>query len=211
MKEMTTFNSTLEAWLKLATCGLSANSIARVRTEIQQHYESAVQASLARGATSEVADRAALASLGDARTSNQQYRKVLLTSSEARFLREASWESRALCSRSKWPFLIPAAGLCAAVVFFVRGEHSLAELLLLGMAGLALLFASPWLPIYTPARGRVFRCVRYTWLIALVALASEGQPWMFATLLSTLAWIESVQISLRRKLPVADWPKHLYL
>jgi hypothetical protein len=208
---MTTLNPTLEAWLKQATCGLSAKSASRVRTEIQQHYESAVQASLARGATPERADRAALASLGDARTSNRQYRKVLLTTSEARFLRESSWESRALCSRSKWPLLIPAVGVCAAVAFFARGEHSLAELLLLGTVGLALLLASPWLPIYTPARGRVFRCVRYTWLVAVVALASEGQPWMFATLLSTLAWIESVQISLRRKLPVADWPKHLYL
>ena len=208
---MTTLNPTLEAWLKQATCGLSANSASRVRTEIQQHFESALQANLARGATEEGAGRAALASLGDARTSNHQYRKVLLTASEARFLRESRWESRALCSRTKWPLLIPAGGLCAAVAFFARGEHDLAALLLLGAAGLALLFASPWLPIYTPARGRLFRGVRWAWLVAVVALASEGQPWMLATLLSTLAWIESVQISLRRKLPVADWPKHLYL
>jgi len=208
---MTALNSTLEAWLKQATCGLAANSLARVRTEIQQHYESAVHANLARGATEEGADRAALASLGDASTANRQYRKVLLTASEARFLRESRWESRALCSRSKWPLLIPAAGFCAALAFFARGEHDLAELLLLGTAGLALLFASPWLPIYTPARGRVFRCVRWAWLVAVVTLASEGQTWMLACLLSTLVWIEWVQISLRRKLPVADWPKHLYL
>ena len=211
MKEMTTLNPILEAWLKQATCGLSIDSAARVRTEIQQHYESAANANLARGANPEVADRAALASLGDAKTSNRQYRQVLLTASEARFLREARWESRALCSHSRWPFLIPAALFCAAIAFFTRGQHDLAWLLLLGTAGLGLLFAAPWLPIYTPARGRVFRCVRCAWLVAVVTLASGNQTWMFASLLSTLAWIEWVQNSLRRKLPVAEWPKHLYL
>jgi hypothetical protein len=35
--------------------------------------------------------------------------------------------------------------------------------------------------------------------------------WLIATCIWPLAWNEWMQISLRRKLPVAEWPKQLYL
>ena len=62
----------LEQWLSDATRGLSTESAARVREEIQQHYDSACEAG-----------DDALAALGDPRYANRAYRKVLLTEQEA--------------------------------------------------------------------------------------------------------------------------------
>jgi len=62
----------LEQWLSAATRGLSAESAARVRAEIQQHHELACEAG-----------GDAIAALGDPRAANRAYRKVLLTEQEA--------------------------------------------------------------------------------------------------------------------------------
>jgi hypothetical protein len=121
--------------LKQATRRLSSNSAARVRSEIQEHYESAREAAMSRGASAAEADLLAVAALGDARTANCEYRKVLLTAVEARMLRDANWEARALCSRVwvKRAFLaVPAAALLAAATFFLFGSPSLARVLLAG-------------------------------------------------------------------------------
>jgi hypothetical protein len=64
--------NSLEQWLLDATKGLSAESAARVREEIQQHYDSAHEAG-----------DDALAALGDPRVANRAYHKVLLTQQEA--------------------------------------------------------------------------------------------------------------------------------
>ena len=84
----------LESWLTEATRSLSKDSAAQVRSEIGEHYES----SLMRDVTPDEADRLAIAALGDAKAANRQYRKVLLTSSEARMLRQSNREARAFCS-----------------------------------------------------------------------------------------------------------------
>jgi hypothetical protein len=68
--------TSFEQWLSDATRGLSAESAARVREEIQQHYDSA------REAGGDAAD--VIGALGHPRTANRAYRKVLLTESEAR-------------------------------------------------------------------------------------------------------------------------------
>ena len=62
----------LEQWLSDATRGLSAESAAQVRAEIQQHYDSACEAG-----------DDAIAALGNPRAANRAYRKVLLTEQEA--------------------------------------------------------------------------------------------------------------------------------
>src|SRR5436309_664777 len=90
--------SGLDSWLKQATRNLSKTSAAQVGTEIGEHYESTREAAMGGGATAEQADELALTALGDAKTANRQYRQVLLTSAEARLLREGNWESRAICS-----------------------------------------------------------------------------------------------------------------
>ena len=68
----------LDSWLNRATRHLSKGSLAQVRTEIQEHYESAREAAIGSGATADEADRVALADLGDAKAANRQYRRVVL-------------------------------------------------------------------------------------------------------------------------------------
>ena len=208
----------LETWLKRATCRLSADSAARVRTEIQEHYEAAREAAMSGGTLEVEADRLAVASLGDAKTANRQYRKVLLTASEARLLREAKWERQIVCSRPllKWLLrALPAAALSFAAVAFASAQSDMARLFLAAGLGMGLLLAAPTLPIYTPFRGRVFRYVKWAGLAAAVGLAFGPSflewSWLVAACIWPLAWTEWMQISLRRKLPVAKWPKQLYL
>ena len=132
--------NTLENWLQEATRKLSRDSSARVRAEIQDHFQSARQAALASGASDEDADRRALAALGDAKAANLQYRRVLLTSSEARLLRQGDCEVRAIVSRPvlKWMLMaVPVVALVAAAVFARAGSVDLARVLLAGGVGLS--------------------------------------------------------------------------
>lgn len=151
----------LESWLKQATRKLSAASVARVRSEIREHYESALEAAMSGGATAEEADRLAVSALGDAKAANRQYRDVLLTSAEARLLREGTWEARAICSRSwpKWLLpALPAAMLFAAATSFRLGAIALAWPLFAGGILMTLVFAAPFLPLYSGTRARVPLC-----------------------------------------------------
>jgi hypothetical protein len=222
----------LETWLEKATRSLSRTSGDQVRREIREHYESAREAAMSTGATADEAERLAVAALGDAKAANCQYRKVLLTSAEAKVLREGNWEARAICSR---PWLkrllaaVPAAALFAAAALFLTGALAGARVLLAGAIAMGLLFTAPFLPVYTPARGRVFRRVKWVLLISalvlmfgpVVALNNEGTvtllldtlkwSWLLTSCLWPLAWIEWTRVSIRRKLPVAQWPRHLYL
>jgi len=208
----------LDSWLKQATRRLSKDSVVQVRTEIQEHYESAREAAMSGGAAADEAERLALSALGDARAANCQYRNVLLTSAEAGMLREGNWEARAVWSRPwlKWLLLaVPAVTLLAATALFLTGAITLARVLLVGGIGMGLLFAAPFLPVYTPSRGRVFRCVKWLALIGMLALAfgpdALKSSWLLASCLWPLAWIEWTRVSIRRKLPVGEWPKQLYL
>ena len=71
------------------------------------------------------------------------------------------------------------------------------------------------LPIYTPARARVFRRVK--WIVIAGALAlvygqeAYNWSWLVISCLGPIAWTEWTRASIRRKLPIAAWPKHLYL
>ena len=205
-------------WLHQATRHLSKDSAAQVRAEIQEHYQSAREAAINSGATADEADRSALAALGDAKTANCQYRNVLLTSREAKLLRESQWESRAVCSRPwlKWLLLaMPAAALWTSAALFINGKSELARTLLVGGVTLLLAFGAPFLPIYTPARARIFRRVKYVLLLATFALVFGKHfldwSWLLACSVWPLFWIEWTRTSIRRKLPEARWPKHLYL
>jgi hypothetical protein len=207
--------ATLETWLTRATCRLSATSAAQVRSEIQEHYESAREEALGEGADPREADRMALASLGDATIAGRQYRKVLLTVAEDRLLREAIWEARAICSRLQWLLPIPAAALCAAIWFFIAGQTHLALMLAVMAAGACLLFVRPLLPINTPARARMYRGLRWAWLAAVMILAVWPdvlkQSWLLFAVGWPIVWVEWTHFSVRRKLAVADWPRPLYL
>jgi hypothetical protein len=88
----------LESWLKQATRCLSKDSATQVRIEIREHYDSAREAAIRDGATAEEANRLAVTGPGNAKAANRKYRKVLLTSAEAKMLGEGNWEARAICS-----------------------------------------------------------------------------------------------------------------
>jgi hypothetical protein len=209
-------NSTgLEHWIERATRCLAADSALQVRKEIQEHYESARQEWIGGGASALEAERSALAALGDAGVANRQYRRVLLTVDEAKLLRRTQWESRALCRWLRWLFLLPVAGLSAGSLVLANGDSWLGWTLMLGSAGFGLLVASPFLPIYTRERSRVFRTFRWAWMAAVLLLAFWPDPVKQSWLLVACAWpmfvTERTLVSVRRKLPVGQWPRQLFL
>jgi hypothetical protein len=200
----------LDGWLKQATRHLSKDSVARVRAEIQEHFESTRDASIAEGAAPEAADRFALNALGDAKTANRQYRRVLLTSAEARTLRSDNWEARAFCSRSwlKWTVLAVFVGLLGVAVKVGRDALAMA-------LAVSPFCAALFLPIRTAAQGRVFRVMK--WVARTIAFALVFGPdalkwsWLLISCLWPLVWSEWTRVSIRRKLPVTAWPRQLYL
>lgn len=199
----------LERWLDRATKGLSLDSCWQVLAEIRAHYESACEDALAAGASEEESDRAAVASLGDAASANRAYRKVLLTSADATLLRQTGcgvWSG----SR-RWLWLLPALILIAGVRFFATGDAYFGWTLLTGGTGMALLLSAFWLPVYTPKRGRIFRTFRLLWLAAVLVLTMKASWLILISCAWPLLWVEWRMSSLRRKLPVAQWPKQLFL
>jgi hypothetical protein len=208
----------LSNWLQQATRRLAKDSIAQVQTEIQDHYESAREAAIAAGAANDEADRQAILSLGDPKTANRQYRQVLLTSTEARMLRDVNWEARAFCSRPwlKWLLLLLPLPIYAAAAFLlVDGRTDFARDLAVFGVTMSLLVAGPLLPIFTPSRSRIFRLVKWLGLAAAVILLFGPQllqwSWLLLSCVFPAAWTEWTRASIRRKLPVTAWPKHLYL
>ena len=206
----------LDVWLEQATRRLSKDSTAQVRGEIQEHYQAAREAAVRSGATDEEAERQAVRDLGDAKTANCQYRRVLLTTGEARVLREGNWEARAVCARPwlKWTFLVvPAAAFYLTTALFLRGSIPGVWVWLMGAVGL--LLAGPLLPIYTPGRGRVFRVLKWLVMLGLIGMVYGAEwlkwSWLLFSCLWPMAWVEWTRVSIRRKLPVAQWPKQLYL
>lgn len=208
----------LNSWLRQATRHLAKDSAAQVRTEIQEHYEEARDAAFIDGATADEADRIALRSLGDAKTANRQYRRVLLTSAEVRMLRDGNWEANAFCSRP-WLKLVmaavPLAALAAAAALFFTGRAAIARDVFIAGIGMSPLLAAPLLPIYTPSRGRLFRLVKWVAMTGTLLLVFGPDAfkwsWLLISCLGPLAWTEWTRASIRRKLPTAAWPKHLYL
>lgn len=210
----------LELWLKQATRCLSSDSAAQVRREISEHYESARENATARGETPGQADRTAIAALGRAKVANRQYRKVLLLASEERVLRAARWESRTFGAASggcrlglRWAFrLVPVALASIAVAAFAMGNGTIARMVLAVAIAVGIFFAVPTFPIYTPTRARIYRYVKWAGVIGAAAFLNfPGWSGMVLSVGGYFASLEIVNHSIRRKLPVADWPKTLYL
>jgi hypothetical protein len=208
----------LDIWLRLATRHLAKDSADQVRSEILEHYESAREAAITDRASSDEADRLALNALGDARTANCQYRNVLITSAEARMLREGNWEANAICSRPwlKWLIVaVPVAAVIAATALFFTGHAAVARDVLISGLGMSPLLAAPLLPIYTASRGRVYRVVKWVAMTGALVLVFGPETFKWSWLLISCMWpiasTEWTRASIRRKLPMAAWPKHLYL
>lgn len=204
----------LESWLARASRGLSKDSAARVRAEIQEHFEAAREAAMRDGVAVEEAEGAALAALGDAKAANRQYRRVLLTAEEARMLSACNWEARVVCAHS-WVKWVPVVALLAATAFLFAGATDVARMLFIAAAGMGVLFTASFLPVYTPSRARIFRVVKWAILSGAFVLAFGEDAlkfsWLLLSCMWPLVWIEWTRASIRRKLRVEDWPKQLYL
>lgn len=206
----------LEDWLNQAVHHLSKNSADLVRREIQEHYEAAMEVAISDGANPEAAKTAAIRALGDPRDANCRYRRVLLSSSEAALLRESNLEARLICSKLKWVFLsAPGTVLLGSAALFELHYSAIASGLLMLGALMALLFIAPFLPIYTPRRARAYRMVKWTLISAGIALLfgrdALNWSWLLASCIFPVFWIEWKRIMIRRKLPITQWPKQLYL
>jgi hypothetical protein len=145
----------LDKWLEQATSALSKESVAQVRREIGDHYESAREAAMAAGATAEAAEQRAFSALGDARIANRHYRRVLLTAIEARLLRDDNFEPRVLRTGNswfRWPLLALAIGaLAAAAALYQAGAAPLARVAL-AMGGGTIFWLA--VPLHALARPR---------------------------------------------------------
>jgi hypothetical protein len=228
----------LDTWLAKATRQLSADSAAQVRAEIAQHYESSREDALASGVAGDEADRAAIAALGDPKSANGQYREILLTRSEARLLRSSACEAKFFSAtrlRKRLLFLIPAAAAtCAAAAYGIATltapfvipftasasanatANLIARIAIVASILTAVVFAVPLLPIYTPTRARIYRAAKWLTVIALSMILWDRAhffewSWLVLNCFSFVVWTEAKRMSLRRKIPAANWPKHLYL
>ncbi len=208
----------LNSWLRQATRHLEKGAVAQVRLEIQEHFASSRDAAIARGAAKDEADQAALSALGGAKVANRQYRRVLLTAAEARMLREGNWEAGVVCSRS-WVRWVGLAMLLAAMAsiaaLLITGRVGVARDVLLCATGMSKLVLALFLPIYSPSRGRIFRCLRLVAMTGAIVLlfGSDAMKWswLLISCSAPIAWTEWMRASIRRKLPVEAWPRHLYL
>lgn len=208
----------LDRWLQQATRSLSKDSAAQVRMEIQEHYQSAREAAISGGASQDEANRMALTALGDAKTANKEYLRVLLTASEARLLREGNREAWVVCSTSWLQRLLlgmALIALLAAGALLQTGWTAPGRIALALGLGIGFTTLAPRLPVYTPSRARVFRYVRWIVQVGLLLLAfgpgAMRMSWLIILCVWQLMWVEWKRASIRRKLPVADWPRQLYL
>jgi hypothetical protein len=209
--------TSLEFWIERATKGLSQESAVQVRKEITEHYEATRESAISDGATETDAERVATKALGDARTANRQYRQVMLTEAEAKVLRRGNREASFVCSHAwlKWTMLIfPVAAIVVAAAMWNQGQYWTAGMVFAGGVFFGNTLLAPFLPIYTPSRSRVFRVVR--WVVQAAALTLMFGPnalkwfWLIAVCFWTIFYGEWQRSEIRRKLPVAQWPKQLY-
>jgi hypothetical protein len=106
-------------------------------------------------------------------------------------LRDARWEVRAVCSRPWlwWLLLpVPVAALLVATGFFLIGIPEIAGVMLAAGTLMGLLFAAPFLPVYTPSRGRIFRIVKWAVVIGMLVLAFGPHALKWSWLLASSLW-----------------------
>lgn len=201
----------LEQWLGVATSGLCESAAERVRAEISEHYLSAIESAGEGGCDSADVERRAVASLGDAKAANRQYRRVLLTERETRLLRElTSWGPH---------HVIGILLLVTTAIFAISIRTTQFNYMFVAAAIEGLLRA---VPISTIGAGWVVRIVRWgnmavfygTWFATVLALGNHSVFVLTALLLPLLGAAVHTEYKLfviRRKLPVAQWPRRLWI
>jgi len=112
----------------------------------------------------------------------------------------------------------PSQKYAVPVFFIMVGALTVWQPLYFGgvLVMLAMRFTVPYVvDVYTPERSRWFRIAKWALMCvaaALPVLWGAKASWVVAAYLVFLFWLVDVKrISLRRKLPIEEWPKELYL
>jgi hypothetical protein len=205
----------LEAWVQEAAAHLSAASAARMRQEITEHFQAAYEEAESEGLDPDAAQRRALAALGDARNVNRRYREVTLTGSEDRLLRKVQAETSFVCAYGTKLWILSVATFGAAIWCLATGRVQAMWPILLLAIGMSLVAVPFLLPVNTLVRSRIFRGVRWAWLIGVCVWAFgpnyRSNSWLMLTCAWPIVWREWKVSTVRRKLPVSEWPRQLFL
>jgi hypothetical protein len=199
---------TLEQWLDVATHGLCDSAAARVRAEIGEHYLSAIESASREGVDPLDAERRALSALGEAKSANRQYRRVLVTESEARTLSQLT---------SRWPPVGAILVLGTTAIYAVSVRTSELNYLFVCFAIQTVLRA---IPISSIRAGWIVRILRwgndtlfYTfWFVTAMAfMKSPVQAAGIIVMALGAVHREYKFFVLRRKVPVEQWPRMLWI
>jgi len=200
---------TLEQWLSVATRGLCDAAAERVRAEIGEHYASALESAGTADVDPLDVERRAVAALGDAKTANRQYRRVLLTEGEDALLRGLTSMSRRLWTGI---FILLAAVALVAIPVSTLGYT---KYLFATMVVEGLLRA---IPVGSSGAGWIVRTVRWGVLtigltMTLVSSLGDGMRYLPGIVLCVVSVVHSEYklFVLRRKVPVERWPRRLWV
>jgi len=195
----------LEEWLSAATRGLSESAAARVRDEIGEHYLSATEAAQAVVDPLDV-EREVVAALGDAKTANREYRRVLLTKDEAGLL-----SNMTSVRRKRWGAVISLA----AVAVLLSGATGYTKSLIM-----TIVIEEVSRAISTASRraGWIVRVVRWSVLALALIVGTMAAFHDMKGYVPGMAWwvlwaiyYEYKLFVIRRKLPVEQWPRRLWV
>jgi hypothetical protein len=194
-------NASLENWLDQATCGLAPESVAKVRAEIREHCGAAV--------ASGISEEEAIAALGDAWEANRSYRTVLLTTADAKWLENVRRRGNLPLFGS---YVLATAGLVAGAAKLLQGGI-FGALPALSMMVIGTVFLIPrWVRIDTRVRNRLYRALQWAVIISVpVALSAGGRLHSVFFVYLMFVCVAYKDYMLRRKLPVEEWPKDLYV
>jgi hypothetical protein len=199
---------TLEQWLSVATRGLCDAAAARVRAEIGEHYASALESAGTADVDPLDVERRAVTALGDAKTANRQYRRVLLTEGEDVLLRGLSPLSQF------WDMVTAGSLVMVGALIWVRTSEFrylpatvIVEVMLRAI------------PVGSIRAGSIVRSARWGVLtigltMTVVSYLGPGIAPIFhvtgVVLVAVAAgYAEYKFFVLRRKVPVEQWPRRL--
>ena len=183
---MTPDATPLDQWLSDATRGLSAESAAQVRAEIQQHYDSACEA----GAD---ADIDAIGALGNPRTANRAYRRVLLTEQEALMAPTLTLPKRPSSLR-----ILLSVAVLAGLLGWLAPKHHDPGFWPITIAIFCTMPLTWFFPLTTLERSRVFLYIHGLRSILVVGIAWWFQGWITALALGAVCFLPDYFLSYRR-------------
>jgi hypothetical protein len=175
---------TLEQWLTIASKGLSPESAAQVRAEIEQHCAVGV---------------VDVAALGDPKAANREYRKVLLTTDEAYTLGRLQED----------PQTTVLVWICMIIMLPGMYLNLTNPILLIGSVPALTISVEMLMPRCHPSRARFVRHLKWTLLGVSFILAWGSVHWYLTLGFLPVVMLEYAKLQLRRKLPMEQWPVRL--